>query len=163
MRVPPVGRAVVRVPVVHETQVVPELMRENPAAAPLYGDPESATDVGYAADVDALPSAEDQVHEVGPDQVAQGVHLIQVTVGRIAETREVDADVAALDVRHLGHFHQRHSVPDPARGVGLIGLAIMRSISAPIAAAPPAESRAARVWTTATSIVTSASDRTAAR
>ena len=76
---------------------MPELVRERPAAAPVGGEAEGAGAQGHPADVGGF--GDDQMHEVRPDPVAQVVHLVEVIVGRIGETENVDAAVARPGVR----------------------------------------------------------------
>ena len=66
-------------------------MRDDNAATGEHGDAERAGEEGYSANA-VVGVVDDQVHEVGPGPVAQGVRLVQVAVVRILET--VDIDVA---------------------------------------------------------------------
>ena len=107
------------VALVPEPHVVSQLVREDPATALLDAEAEIAAEKG---DVAHVGLADDEVHEVGPDPVAQAVHPVHVAVRRVREPVDVDEAAARLGIRHLGPDRQRHAVADPARLVGPIGL-----------------------------------------
>ena len=113
-------RLALLVPVVPEPQVVPQLMREDLAAAGEDGDGENAGEEGTATTADL--GAGDQVHQVGPNPIAQAVHLVQVAVRRVCETDDVDQGFVRLPVPDLGPRHQPQAVSDPALREGLVGL-----------------------------------------
>ena len=105
----------VPVPIVPEPHVVPQLVREDTATGALGAEAKSVVYVGAADDVVIV---DNQVHEIGADPVAQGVHLVEVTVRRVPEPAQVDCGVACLDIGHLPPLHQRYAVVDPARPIG---------------------------------------------
>ena len=56
----------------------------------LADEAESASYTGNAAKAAGLAASDDQMNEVGPDPVAQGMQLVQVAVRRIQETEEIN-------------------------------------------------------------------------
>ena len=107
------------VPVVVEPQVVSQLVGEGAAAAAVAGDAESAAELGDAAYVQL---GDDQVHEVRPDPVADGMHAVQMAVRRIPETVDVLVVLVGLGVVHLFSGHQRDARAHPALFEGPVGL-----------------------------------------
>ena len=108
--------------VVPEPHVVPGLMREDFAAAGMDREAEGSRPQGRAAEAVPLVCVDDQVHEVSPDPVAQGVHPVHMAIPRIRETRDILTGEASLDVRHLLTGHQSQAVAHPADRIGLVGL-----------------------------------------
>ena len=105
-----------------EPHVVPQLVREDRAAAGVDGQSERPADVGDAAQIGPV-GVDNQVHEVGPDALAEGVNLVQVAVAGVVEASEIElVPVAGLGVRHLGPVPQRDAMAHPARLVGLVRL-----------------------------------------
>ena len=105
-------------PVVRETHVVSQFMRERSAAALPSDQAEGAWQFASGK----VGVVDHQGHEVGADPVAEVMHTVDVAVRRIAESINVDPGVACFDVRHLLARGQRHAVTHPARLVGPVGL-----------------------------------------
>ena len=86
------------IPVVIEPHVVTQLVCKRPAAAVEAGEAEGAGNIGAAA---VVMAADNQVHQIRPDAVAPGVHIVYVTVRQPRQPAEIDAGVSRFSVRHL--------------------------------------------------------------
>ena len=111
MRRYPAFAVVHLVPIVLEPHVVFELVRERLAGTPVGREAEGAGAQGCRADAGGF--GHDQVHEVGPDPVAQAVHLAEVVVGGAGEAENIDEAVAvpAYDTSDLSTSATRWRTP----------------------------------------------------
>ena len=82
--------------IVIEPQVVPELMREDRATTAVSREAENASYAdGSAARVGLV---DDQVHEVGPRLVAQGMNPVHAAVIGVPESDEIETRFARLGI-----------------------------------------------------------------